>query len=70
MDQKEKMRNLKRGLEQLENEIKKSEQENEIQKKRLAEELKRLDKRSIFKPKQVEKTYTVWERIMKTLGMN
>jgi hypothetical protein len=64
------MRNLKRGLEQLENEIKKSEQENEIQKKRLAEELKRLDKRSIFKPKQVEKTYTVWERIMKTLGMN
>lgn len=70
MGQKEIMRSLKKGLDQLENEMKKSEQENENQKKKLANEIKNLDKDNIFRPKQTETKYTLWQRIMKVLGMN
>jgi hypothetical protein len=50
--------------------MKKSEQENENQKKKLAGEIKNLDKDNIFRPKQTETKYTLWRRIMKVLGMN
>ena len=51
-------------------EIKKSEQENESQKKKLADEIKNLDKESIFRPKQTEIKYTLCQRIMRALGKN
>jgi predicted nucleic acid-binding Zn-ribbon protein len=70
MEQKERMRSLKKELDQLEKEIKKSEQENENQKKKLANEIKNLDKNIIFRPQQTEIKYTLWQRIMKALGKN
>jgi len=70
MEQKSKTKNLKRELEQLKKEIKKSEQENENHKKKLADEIRLLDKNEIFNPKKNEIKYTLWKRIMRGLGMS
>jgi hypothetical protein len=70
MEQKQRMKSLKKELDRLEKEIKKSEQENESQKKKLADEIKNLDKESIFRPKQTEIKYTLCQRIMRALGKN
>jgi hypothetical protein len=61
---------LNRELEQLEKEIKKSESENNIYKNKISEEIKNIDKNKVFNTIHVEPRYTLWQRIMKGLGIN
>lgn len=70
MGHKKTAKNLTRELNKLEKEIKKDEKENERYKDSVAKEFKNFDKNKIFNSKPVEKKYTIWERIMKSLGMN
>jgi hypothetical protein len=70
MEQKSKTKNLKRELDRLEKEFKKSEKENENQKKKLADEIRKLNKNEMFNPKKTEINYTLWQRIMRVLGVN
>ncbi len=61
---------LKRELKHLEDEIKKSDVQNEQMKKKLSDELKKINKSEIFNSTVVEKKYTLWERIKRSLGMS
>jgi hypothetical protein len=43
---------------------------SENYKKKFSEELKQLDPKKIKNTPIVEKKYTIWQRILKTLGIN
>jgi hypothetical protein len=49
---------------------KRNELENEIYKKNISEQLKRLDKNSLISTDKKTVNLTLWQRIMKVLGMN
>ena len=64
------LRGLKKELRHLEDEIKKSENLNEQMKKKFSEDIKKMKKSEIINSTTVEKKYTLWERIKRSLGMN
>lgn len=70
MTEKKNLKSLQNELKQLEGEIKKLENQNERYKVVLSEEVKKFDKRDIFKTIEIKKRYTIWERLMKVLKMN
>ncbi len=64
------LKGLKKELKHLEDEIKKSEKLNEQIKKRFSDDIKKMNKSEIINSTFVEKKYTLWERIKRSLGMN
>ena len=64
------LKGMKKELRHLEDEIKKSEKLNEQLKKRFSEDIKKMSKGEIINSEFVEKQYTLWERIKRSLGMN
>jgi hypothetical protein len=63
-------KDLSKEIDRLSSEIKKNELENEIYKKNISEQLKKLDKNSLINTDKKTVNLTLWERIMKVLGMN
>jgi hypothetical protein len=63
-------RDLSKEVDRLSSEIKRNELENEIYKKNISEQLKRLDKNSLISTDKKTVNLTLWQRIMKVLGMN
>jgi predicted transcriptional regulator YheO len=56
---------LQQGLEWLNKEMKKDQKEVEMQKMKMIEEVKKLDKKEIFKPK---KKVSIIDKLLKILG--
>jgi hypothetical protein len=54
----------------LEDEDKSIQNFTENYKKKFSEELKKMDPKEIKNTTLVEKKYTIWQRILKTLGIN
>jgi len=67
-----KLNELNQEFSKLENETKKFDSFNDKYKKNISEEIKRLDKNVISNSIHVEvkKKFTLWQRIMMSLGMN
>jgi len=63
-------RDLSKEIDRLSSEIKKNELENEIYKKNISEQLKKLDKNSLINTDKKTVNLTLWQRIMKVLGMS
>ena len=70
MNQKISTGGMQKHLNQLNEERKLSEKQNEDYKKSISEEIKKFKKDQIFNNDLVEKKYSLWERILRTLGMN
>lgn len=70
MNQKNSLTKLQKQLKMLEDEDKIIQNFSENYKKKFSEELKQLDPKEIKNTPIVEKKYTVWQRILKTLGIN
>lgn len=70
MNQKSSLTKLQKQLKMLEDEDKIIQNFSENYKKKFSEELKQLDPKEIKNTPIVEKKYTVWQRILKTLGIN
>jgi len=69
MNQKKITPGLLKELNQLEEERKRDQLENEKYKKQLSSQLKSFDRNKIKNTEFVEKKYTVWQRILRTLGI-
>lgn len=69
MNQKKITPELLKELNHFKEERKRDELENEKYKKTLSSELKSLDRNKIKNSEFVEKKYTVWQRILRTLGI-
>jgi regulator of replication initiation timing len=69
MSQKKITPELLKELNQLEEERKRDQLENEKYKKQLSSQLKSLERTKIKNTEFVEKKYTVWQRILRTLGI-
>lgn len=67
-----KLNELNQEYSKLENESKKFDSFNNKYKKNISEEIKKLDKNNISNSIHVEvkKKFTLWQRIMMSLGMN
>jgi hypothetical protein len=61
---------LQKQLKILINEDKKIETFSENYKKKISEEIKQFNPKVIKNTSVVDKKYTVWERILRTLGIN
>jgi len=61
---------MQKHLNQLNEERKLSEKQNEDYKKSISEEIKKYKQSQIVNNDLVEKKYSLWERILRTLGMN
>jgi hypothetical protein len=61
---------LSKEFERLDNEIKRSDIENEKYKKKISDNLKTINKNIIINSEQKMTNFTLWERIMRVLGMN
>lgn len=70
MKQHKSISGLQKQLKMLSDEEKKIENFSENYKKKFSEEIKQLDPGMIKNTEIVEKRYTVWERILRTLGIN
>lgn len=70
MNQKSSLTKLQKQLKMLEDEDKSIQNFTENYKKKFSEELKKLDPKKIKNTPIVEKKYTIWQRILKTLGIN
>ena len=64
------LKGMRKELKHLEDEIKKSEKLIEQIKKRFSDDIKKMNKSEIINSTFVEKKYTPWERIKRSLGMN
>ena len=64
------LKGMRKELKHLEDEIKKSEKLIEQIKKRFSDDIKKMNKSEIINSTFVEKKYTLWERIKRSLGMN
>jgi hypothetical protein len=53
-----------------EDEEKNSKNYTEEYKKKISEDIKKLKPKDVKNTEVIEKKYTVWERLLKTLGMN
>lgn len=69
MSQKKITPELLKELNQLEEERKRDQLENEKYKNQLSSQLKSLERTKIKNTEFVEKKYTVWQRILRTLGI-
>jgi|688.fasta_scaffold495900_2 hypothetical protein len=70
MNQKNSLTKLQKQLKILEDEDKSIQNFSENYKKKFSEELKKMDPKEIKNTILVEKKYTLWQRILKTLGIN
>lgn len=70
MTQHKSISGLQKQLKMLSDEEKKIENFSENYKKKFSEEIKQFDPGMIKNTVIVEKRYTVWERILRTLGIN
>lgn len=61
---------LQKQLKMFEDEDKSSNTYTEDYKKKISEEIKKLKPNDIKNTIIIEKKYTVWERLLRTLGMN
>jgi hypothetical protein len=69
MNQKKITPELLKELNQLDEERKRDQLQNEKYKKQLSQQLKSFDRNKIKNTEFVEKKYTVWQRILRTLGI-
>jgi hypothetical protein len=69
MSQKKITPELLKELNQFEEERKRDQLENEKYKSQLSSQLKSLERTKIKNTEFVEKKYTVWQRILRTLGI-
>ena len=69
MSQKKITPKLLKELNQLEEETKRDELVNEKYKNQLSSQLKSFNRNEIKNTEFVEKKYTVWQRILRTLGI-
>jgi hypothetical protein len=69
MNQKKITPGLLKELNQLEEERKRDELVNEKYKNQLSSQLKSFERNEIKNTEFVEKKYTVWQRILRTLGI-
>jgi hypothetical protein len=70
MSQKRSLTELQKQLKMLSDEEKKIEIFSENYKKKISEEIKQFNPKLIKNTPVVDKKYTVWERILRTLGIN
>ena len=70
MNQRKITPELLKGLSQLDEERKRDQLENEKFKKKLSSELKSFDRNEIKNTEFVDKKYTIWQRILRTLGIS
>ncbi len=61
---------LQKQLKMFEDEEKNSKNYTEEYKKKISEDIKKLKPKDVKNTEVIEKKYTVWERLLKTLGMN
>jgi hypothetical protein len=61
---------MQKHLNQLSEERKLSDKQNDDYKKSISEEIKKYKQSQIVNNDLVEKKYSLWERILRTLGMN
>jgi len=61
---------MQKQLNILKDEEIKDQMELDLLKKSLSENIKKIDKKEIKNTITVEPKYTIWQRILKTLGMN
>ena len=69
MNQKKITPELLKELNLLDEERKRDQLQNEKYKKQLSQQLKSFDRNKIKNTEFVEKKYTVWQRILRTLGI-
>ena len=70
MNQRKITPGLLKELNQLEEERKRDQLENDKFKNKLSSELKSFDRNEIKNTEFVDKKYTIWQRILRTLGIN
>jgi hypothetical protein len=70
MNQKNSLTKLQKQLRMLEDEDKNLKNFSENYKKKLSEEIKKFNPKQIKNTPIVEQKFTVWQRILKTLGIN
>ena len=70
MNQRKITPELLKGLSQLEEERKRDQLENDKFKNKLSSELKSFDRNEIKNTEFVDKKYTIWQRILRTLGIS
>ena len=70
MNQKNSLTKLQKQFQILEEEDKKLKMESEMYKKKFSEEIKNFKPQDIRNTEVVEKKYSLWQRILRTLGIN
>jgi hypothetical protein len=70
MSQKKSIGELQKQLKMISDEDKKIELFSENYKKKISEEIKQFNPKIIKNTPIVDKKYTIWERILRTLGIN
>jgi hypothetical protein len=70
MNQRKITPGLLKELNQLEEERKRDQLENDKFKNKLSSELKSFDRKEIKNTEFVDKKYTIWQRILRTLGIS
>jgi hypothetical protein len=70
MNQRKITPKLLKELNQLEEERKRDQLENDKFKNKLSSELKSFDRNEIKNTEFVDKKYTIWQRILRTLGIS
>jgi regulator of replication initiation timing len=70
MNQRKITPGLLKELNQLEEERKRDQLENDKFKNKLSSELKSFDRNKIKNTEFVDKKYTIWQRILRTLGIS
>ena len=70
MKQQKSIADLQKQLNMLEDELKIGEVSNEIYKKQISKDIKKFTQKDIKNTPVVEVKYTIWQRILKTLGIN
>jgi acetyl-CoA carboxylase alpha subunit len=70
MKQNQNLNELNQEYSKFENETKKFDLLNDKYKDNISKEIKKLDKNNISNSIYVESKFTLWQRIMRALGMN
>ena len=70
MNQRKITPGLLKELNQLEEERKRDQLENDKFKNKLSSQLKSFDRKEIKNTEFVDKKYTIWQRILRTLGIS
>ena len=70
MNQRKITPGLLKELNQLDEERKRDQLENDKFKNKLSSELKSFDRKEIKNTEFVDKKYTIWQRILRTLGIS